>query len=85
MADYFQKLGGEIQYKSRVSDVIIENDRAVGVRLEDGTGHRADVVVWAGDGRTAIFDILKGRYLNDEIQRMCQKMLSFLRSTDPDQ
>ncbi len=70
IADYYQKLGGETHYKSRVTDVIVENDRAVGVRLEDGTEHRADSVVWAGDGHTVIFDILGGRYLNDEIRSM---------------
>lgn len=70
IADNYQKLGGEIRYKSRVTDVIIENDRAVGVRLADGTEHRADVVVWAGDGHSVIFDILGGRYLNDEIRNM---------------
>jgi phytoene dehydrogenase-like protein len=68
MADDYQKLGGEIRYKSRVTDVIVENDRAVGLRLEDGSEHRADIVVWAADGHTAIFDILGGRYLNDEIR-----------------
>ncbi len=78
MADYYQKLGGEIHYKSRVSDVIIENDRAVGVRLEDGAEHRADVVIWAGDGHTVIFDILGGRYLGDEVRRMYDEWIPVL-------
>jgi phytoene dehydrogenase-like protein len=70
MADYYLKLGGKIHYRSRVKDVIIENDQAVGVCLEDGTEHRADIVVWAGDGHTIIFDILGGRYLSDEVRSM---------------
>jgi phytoene dehydrogenase-like protein len=70
MAETFQKLGGEIHTNSRVKDVIVENDRALGVRLEDGTEYRADIVVWAADGHTVIFDILGGRYLDDEIRRM---------------
>jgi phytoene dehydrogenase-like protein len=70
MADLYQKLGGEIHYRSRVNDVIIEDDQAVGVRLEDGAEHRADTVVWAGDGHTVIFDILGGRYLDDEVRSM---------------
>jgi phytoene dehydrogenase-like protein len=78
MADYYQKLGGKIHYKSRVKDVIIESDRAVGVRLEDGTEHRADVVVWAGDGHTVIFDILGGRYLNDEVRSMYDEWIPVL-------
>jgi phytoene dehydrogenase-like protein len=70
MAETYQKLGGEIHYKSRVEDVIVEDDRAVGVRLEDGTEHRADIVVWAGDGHTVIYDILGGRYLDEEVRSM---------------
>ncbi len=50
MADYFKELGGEILYRNRVRDVIIEKDRAVGVGTEDGTEHLADIVVWADDG-----------------------------------
>jgi phytoene dehydrogenase-like protein len=70
MAEYYCQLGGEIRLKCRVKDVIVENDHAVGVRLEDDTEQRADFVVWAGDGRRVIFDIFGGRYLSDEIQRM---------------
>jgi phytoene dehydrogenase-like protein len=70
MAEHYRQLGGEIHLKCRVKDVIVEKDRAVGVRLEDGTEQPADTVVWAADGRTVIFDMLGGRYLNDEIQRM---------------
>jgi phytoene dehydrogenase-like protein len=70
VADLYKELGGEIRFRSKVSDVIIENNAAVGIRLEDGTEHRADIVVWAGDGHTLIFDILGGSYLNDEIRDM---------------
>jgi phytoene dehydrogenase-like protein len=70
VAETYRKLGGEIHYKSRVKDVIVENDRAVGVRLEDGTEKRADLVVWAADGHTVIYDILGGRYVGDEVRSM---------------
>ena len=61
-------LGGEIQYRARVEKVLVEAGRAVGVRLADGTEHRADIVISAGDGRTTIFDMLDGKYVNDEIR-----------------
>jgi phytoene dehydrogenase-like protein len=61
-------LGGEIHYKLRVEKVLVEEDRAVGVRLTDGTEHRADVVISAADGHATIFDMLKGKYINDEIR-----------------
>ncbi|MBN1848842.1 MAG: NAD(P)/FAD-dependent oxidoreductase [Deltaproteobacteria bacterium] len=70
MADYYRKLGGDIHYKSHVKEVIIENDQAVGIRLDDGTEHRADIIIWAGDGHTVIFDIFGARYVEDEIRNM---------------
>lgn len=70
VAGLYKKLGGEIRFKSRVRDVIVENDRAVGIRLTDGSEHRAETIVWAGDGRTLIFDILGGRYVDNEIRNM---------------
>ncbi len=75
IVDHYQKLGGEICCGSRVTDVIIQDGRAVGVRLEDGTEQKADVVVWAGDGHTVIFDILGGRYLSDEIRRIYKEWI----------
>jgi len=62
-------LGGEVNYKSRVDKILVDDDRAVGVRLADGIEHRADMVISAADGRTTIFDMLEGRYINDKIRR----------------
>lgn len=62
-------LGGEIQYKSQVQKVLVENGRAVGVRLYDDTEHRADYVVSAADGRGTIFDLLEGQFVDKDIRR----------------
>ncbi len=70
MAELYKKLGGEIHYNSPVSDLILENNQVRGIRLEDGQEHRADHVIWAGDGHTLIFDILKGKYMDDKIKTM---------------
>ena len=68
LVERFQGLGGEIAYDSTVKEIIVENDRAVGVRLANGTEQRADVVVSAGDGSSTIFNLLGGRYLNQTIK-----------------
>jgi phytoene dehydrogenase-like protein len=71
-------LGGEIHYRSRVDEILVESgeargrsahDRVVGVRLSDGARHQADLVVSAADGRTTIFDMLGGKYADEEIHR----------------
>jgi len=61
-------LGGALHYKSRVEKILIENDRAVGVRLAEGAEHRADVVISAADGHATIFDMLEGKYVNDKVR-----------------
>jgi len=67
-------LGGEIHYKSRVIKILVENDRAVGVRLADGSEHRGHIVISAADGHTTIFDMLDGKYINDRIQGYYDKL-----------
>lgn len=61
-------LGGKIHYRSRVAKIIVENNRAVGVRLSDGTERRADLVISAADGYATIYQMLEGKYLDDQIQ-----------------
>jgi len=64
----YADLGGEIHYKSRVEKVLVKDDRAVGVRLADGSEHRADIVISAADGHATIFDMLGGRYVSDKVR-----------------
>ena len=67
LTERYRGFGGEINYRATVKEIIVEHDRAVGVRLTDGTEHRADVVVSAGDGHSTIFKLLGGRYVDRKI------------------
>jgi len=62
----YLELGGEVTYRATVEQILVEHDRAVGVRLTDGTEHRADAVVSAADGRSTIFELLGGRYVDEK-------------------
>jgi len=64
---HYFNLGGEMHFRSLVVKILVENRRAVGVRLADGTEHRADLVVSAADGHSTIFQMLDGKYINDAI------------------
>jgi len=64
----YLNLGGKVHYKSPVDKIMVENDRAVGIRLTDGIEHRGDIIISAADGRTTIFDMLEGKYINDKIR-----------------
>jgi phytoene dehydrogenase-like protein len=73
-------LGGEMHYRSRVERILVEadpagrSDRAVGVRLFDGSEHRADVVISAADGHATIFDMLEGQYVSDKVRGYYEKL-----------
>jgi len=64
----YRDLGGRVQYSSQIEKILVEADQAVGIRLSDGTEHHADLVISAADGRTTIFDMLDGKYINDKVQ-----------------
>jgi phytoene dehydrogenase-like protein len=64
----YLSLGGELHCKSRVDKILVKNDKAVGVRLADGTEHRGDIIISAADGHTTVFDMLDGRYVDERIR-----------------
>ncbi|MCR4426623.1 MAG: NAD(P)/FAD-dependent oxidoreductase [Firmicutes bacterium] len=61
-------LGGRVHYNARVERILVEDDRAVGVRTADGREHRADYVISAADGHSTIFGMLEGRYADDRLR-----------------
>jgi phytoene dehydrogenase-like protein len=61
-------LGGELQCKSRIDKILVKDGRAVGVRLADGTEHHGDIIISAADGHATIFDMLDGRYVDEQIR-----------------
>ncbi|MDD5168259.1 MAG: NAD(P)/FAD-dependent oxidoreductase [Syntrophales bacterium] len=58
----YLELGGQIFYRQKVETILVKNDRAVGIRLDDGTEHRADIVISNADGRKTIINMLGGKY-----------------------
>lgn len=67
----YRELGGEIHYRQKVEKILTENSKAVGVRLADGSEHKADIVISNADGRKTIMDMLEGRYTDERIRRYC--------------
>jgi phytoene desaturase len=73
IAQRYESLGGAITYGATVEEILTEpdpaapgQDRAVGVRLADGTEVRGDVVISAADGFSTIFKMLGGRYVDQK-------------------
>lgn len=72
----YTSLGGHITYRAAVERILVEDGRAIGVQLKNGTRHYADHVVSACDGHTTIYRLLEGRYSSPRIDRLYTEMLA---------
>jgi phytoene dehydrogenase-like protein len=71
----FLDLGGKVTYNAKVEKILVAGDRAVGIRLGDGSEARADYVVSAADLRTTVYSLLDGKYVDpqhEELFRSCK-------------
>ncbi|MBN1224759.1 MAG: NAD(P)/FAD-dependent oxidoreductase [Candidatus Aminicenantes bacterium] len=64
----FCELGGKVVYNSRVDKIMIEDNKTVGIRLTDGIEHRSDYVISAADGRSTLFGMLDGKFIDQKIR-----------------
>ena len=73
----YLNLGGNLKYNTRVVKILVENNKAIGIRLNDGTEIRADYVISAADMHTTIFDMLDGKYIDDTIQGYFKRLTPY--------
>jgi len=69
MAEKYRSLGGVFTGKSRVEKIIIDGNRAVGVRMADGSLKYADYIIGACDLHALIYDMLDGKYITPKIEK----------------
>ncbi len=70
---HYKTLGGEIHYKARVEKILVEDNRAVGIRLTDGREFRAGRIISAADGFATINHMLGGQYRDPELEEYYRK------------
>lgn len=70
VVDALLSAGCHVLLRRRVTEVLIDGGRAVGVRLEDGRTIRANTIVSAIDARQLFFDLLPSDVCGEERQRI---------------
>jgi len=66
----YTTLGGKINFNSKVKRIIVENNRATGILLENEKEFHSDIVISAADGRFTIFDALEGKFVDKKVTNL---------------
>jgi phytoene dehydrogenase-like protein len=64
----FLDLGGKIEYRKRVKRIVVQDGRATGIEIEDGTVVDADTIISAADGHSTLFEMLEDRYTTPDLR-----------------
>ncbi len=70
IAARYRSLGGVLTTGARVERIIVENGRAAGVVLSDGTERRADITISAADGHTTLDTMLGNRFTSKKVREL---------------
>jgi phytoene dehydrogenase-like protein len=70
IADKYESLGGKIQYRKEIKKIIVQDDVAKGLLLNDGTRVYSDITISAADWHFTVFRALEGKYVNDRILKL---------------
>jgi phytoene desaturase len=65
----FRALGGEMRTGALAEEILVQDGRACGVRLAGGEVLEAGVVISAADGRSTLYDLLAGRFVDKAAER----------------
>lgn len=66
----YLKLGGKINYKSPVKEIITENDEARGLVLSNGDKKYSDITISSADWHFTVFKALGGKYVNKKLVKL---------------
>jgi phytoene dehydrogenase-like protein len=67
IADKYELLGGKIHCNKEIKKIIVDDNTAKGVLLNDGTPIFSDITISTADWNFTVFNALEGKYVNDKI------------------
>lgn len=79
----YHSLGGQTVYNAKVEEIIVEDNKAVGVLMADGQRYFSDIVISAGDGFGTTQRLLRGKYPSPELDKLYLNMINERALTFP--
>jgi phytoene dehydrogenase-like protein len=73
----YKELGGIIHYNRKVTTILRDKGKAVGIRLDDMKEYLAGRIISAADGHTTLYNMLEGKYLDEKSRTPYEKWPMF--------
>ncbi|MHA1265692.1 MAG: phytoene desaturase family protein [Candidatus Helarchaeota archaeon] len=65
---------GDVTLNTEIEKIIVENGRALGIELQDGTIHRSDIVISNADIKNTIFNLIGEKYFPSDYVRRVREL-----------
>lgn len=69
-----QKYGGEVQLNTEIKRIIIEDDKATGIELQDGSTYFADVIISNADIKNTVTNLVGEKYFPKDYVKRVKKL-----------
>lgn len=73
LAQKYVDLGGTLHTQTRVNKIIVENNKAKGLILQDGSNIQGDTIISAMDIHSTLFELLDGEYIDEDTRFAMEK------------
>jgi phytoene dehydrogenase-like protein len=67
LAKKYADVGGTLHTRSKVKKILVENDTAVGLTLQDDTHVKGDLIISAMDLHSTVHELLDGKYIDEPL------------------
>jgi len=77
IAQKLEGLGGRLRLGTKVENILVDHDTAIGIQLTNGETMAADWVISAADGHATFFDLLGGKYTDKATEKIYGELETF--------
>jgi phytoene dehydrogenase-like protein len=74
LAKKYAELGGTLHTRSKVKKILVENNIAVGLTLQDDSVVKGDVIISAMDLHSTVHELLEGKYIDEKLRQAMTKL-----------
>ncbi|KUO39205.1 MAG: hypothetical protein AVW05_04630 [Hadesarchaea archaeon DG-33] len=70
----YTEWGGTLHTRSKVNKIIVENNTAVGLTLQDYSDVKGDIIISATDIHSTVYELLEGKYVDEKLRQAMTKL-----------